>query len=112
MGGDTEWNKGYITAMEEAIEAIYDKTYNSLIPWNDYFVIMYQNGDPYRPYVQEMRLYLITGTTAKSFYFTSNTNAINRFDIQKADVIFRSNKDIRERVYFTKDDAEKAIGLR
>jgi len=112
MGGETEWNSGFITGVEEAIDAITEMIYDGLMPWSDYFVIMYQDGDPYRPYVQEMRLYRITGSSTKSFYFTTNTKAINSLEIQKPDVILRSPREIRERVFFTKGDAEKSIGLR
>jgi hypothetical protein len=110
MGGDADWNKGYITGLEEAIEALYEKLYDCMVPWNDYFVIMFKDGDPYHPYVQEMRLYQITGNVNRSFYFTANVNAINRFDVQNADaVILKGVKDIRQRVFFTKQDAEKAL---
>ena len=112
MGGETEWNSGYIAGVEEAIDAITEMIYDGLMPWSDYFVIMYQDGDPYRPYVQEMRLYRITGSSTKSFYFTTNTKAINSLEVQKPDVILRSPREIRERVFFTKGDAEKSIGLR
>lgn len=108
IGEQTEWKKGYATALTEAIDMIENGIDNLIIPNNNYFVIMYHNGDKYFPYVEEMRLYKISIKTRKSYCFSRNLSA-TIFNTKTPDLVLASGEGLRKRVFFTKEKAEEAI---
>lgn len=110
IGEQTQWKQGYGEGLMDALKIVEDGIDDLIIPNNDYFVIMYQNGDKFFPYVEKMRLYKITVSPKlrKSYCFSRNLNA-NRFNTKSSDLILASGKGIRERVFFTREQAERAI---
>lgn len=108
IGEQTEWRQGYAAGIAEAIDIIEDGIDDLIVPGNNYFVIMYHNGDKYFPYVEEMRLYKISIKKRKSYCFSRNLYA-TRFNTSNPDLVLASEKGLRERVYFSKEKAEEAI---
>ena len=108
IGEPTEWKKGYIAGITDAIDAIEEGIDNLIVPNNNYFVIMYHNGDKHFPYVEEMRLYKVSTKTRKSYCFSRNLNA-TMFNTKTPDLVLASGEGLRTRVFFTKERAEKAI---
>lgn len=108
IGEQTEWKKGYAAGITEAIDVIEEGIDNLIIPNNNYFVIMYHNGDKHFPYVEEMRLYKISIKTRKSYCFSRNLDA-TRFNTKTPDLVLASEEGLRTRVFFTREQAEKVI---
>lgn len=108
LGEQTEWKKGYSAALVEAIDIVEDSIDSLIVPGNNYFVIMYQGGDKFLPYIEEMRLYKVSEKTRKSYCFSKNLSA-NRFNTRTPDLVLASEKGLRSRVFFTKEKAEEAI---
>lgn len=109
--GYTEEQKGYIAGLERAMEIVEDTVFNAIVPGNNYFVIMYHNGDEDMPYVEEMKLYKVSVKKRKSYCFSRNLNA-NSFNTSNPDLVLASEKGVRERVFFTQEGAKKAISMR
>ena len=109
IGKSPDWKEGYADGIREAIEVIQDGMDDLIMVGNNYFVIMYHNGDKHFPYVEEMRLYKISKKTRKSYCFSRNLYA-NRFNTKNPDLVLASGKGIRKRVFFTKEQAETTIG--
>lgn len=107
---DSDWKEGYSAGVSEAIEVVEKSVYTLLVPGNNYFVIMYKNGNKHIPYVAEMRLYKISVKTRKSYCFSFNLNA-TRFNTYNPDLVLASEKGLIERVFLTKEKAEEAIAL-
>ena len=110
IGEQTDWKEGYAAGITDAIDVIQEGIDNLITVGNNYFVIMYHNGDKYLPYIEEMRLYKISIRTRKSYCFSRNLSA-TRFNTPKPDLVLASEKGLRERVFFTKEKAEEAIRI-
>ena len=110
LGKTKEWKDGYIAGILEAIDIVQEGIDNLITVGNNYYVIMYHNGDKYLPYIEEMRLYKITIKTRKSYCFSRNLDA-NRFNTPNPDLVLASEKSLRERVFFNRDQAEKSIAV-
>lgn len=109
IGEQTEYKIGYADALNEVIELIEDGITELIIPNNDYYVIMYHNGDKYLPYVEKMRLYKIfKGKATNFYYFSKNMNA-TIFNTKTPDLKLGSLRDIKKRVFFSRENAEEAI---
>ena len=109
IGEQTEWKRGYAYGLKEAIRIVEDGIDDLVIPGNNYFVVMFENGNRYLPYIEEMRLYKITTSKSrKSYCFSRNLNA-TKFNTPIPDVVLSSAKSLRKRVFFTFEDADKAI---
>lgn len=110
IGEQTQWKQGYEAGLTEAMDIIEDGIDNLIIPNNNYYVIMYRDGDKFFPYVEKMRLYKISIKTRKSYCFSRNLDA-TRFNTKTPDLVLASEKGLRERVFFTREQAEKAIAI-
>lgn len=110
IGEQTQWKQGYAAGLTEAIDIIENGIDNLIIPNNNYYVIMYHDGDKFFPYVEKMRLYKISIKTRKSYCFSRNLDA-NRFNTKTPDLVLSSEKGLRERVFFTRETAEEAIAI-
>ena len=110
LGKTKEWKDGYIAGILEAIDIVQEGIDNFITVGNNYYVIRYHNGDKYLPYIEEMRLYKITIKTRKSYCFSRNLDA-NRFNTPNPDLVLASEKSLRERVFFNRDQAEKSIAV-
>lgn len=110
MGERTEWRKGYERGLVEAIDVIHNGIIDLIVPGNNYFVVMYHNGDKFLPYIEEMRLYKISVKTRKSYFFSKNLNA-TRFNTANPDLVLASEKGLKERVFLTREKAEKTIAI-
>lgn len=108
IGEITEWKAGYIAGLEYAKELINDSIDDLIVLGGRYFVIVYEDGNEFMPSIQEMKLYKITGKKSKSYSFSRNMNA-NVINTPKADVVIRSGKNFRQRVFFTREQAEKVF---
>ena len=108
IGEQTQWKQGYKKGLEEAIKYIEDGIVDLVVPYNDYYVIMYHYGDKHFPYIEKMRLYLIKETEKReTYYFSKNPNA-NRLNTQKPDAKIVKSQ-IKDRVFFTLKYAQEAI---
>lgn len=108
IGEITEWKAGYIAGLEYAKDLINDAIDDLIVLGGRYFVIVYEDGNEFMPSIQEMKLYKITGKKSKSYSFSKNMNA-NVINTPKADVVIRSGKNFRQRVFFTREQAEKVF---
>ena len=100
----------YIAGLQYALELIENSVADNLIVGNNYFVIMYRNGDKYLPYVEEMKLYKVSKKSVKcSYCFTKNLN-IMKYSSGTPDLVLASKKGLAERVFFTKEQALAVIG--
>lgn len=108
IGEITEWKAGYIAGLEYAKDLINDAIDDLIVLGGRYFVIVYEDGNEFMPSIQEMKLYKITGKKSKSYSFSRNMNA-NVINTPKADVVIRSGKNFRQRVFFTREQAEKVF---
>jgi len=108
IGEITEWKAGYIAGLEYAKELINDAIDDLIVLGGRYFVIVYKDGNEFMPSIQEMKLYKITGNKRKSYSFSRNLNA-NVINTPKADVVIMSGKNFRQRVFFTREQAEKVF---
>lgn len=105
----TSEQEHYVTGLADALELIESSVADNLIIGNRYFVIMYKNGDIHMPYVTEMKLYKISsGSIKKSYCFTFNL-ANGKYHSNHPDLVLASRKGLAERVFFTKEQAEKHI---
>lgn len=103
----TESQECYVTGLREALEIIENSVNGNIIPERNYFVITYIDGDKFMPQIEEMRLTKIT-EKAKRFNhcFSRNLNATKN---TAPDLVLSSSKSVKERVFFTKEQAERAI---
>lgn len=108
IGEKTSWKEGYEAGILEAIDIIENSIDNLIVTGKDYYVIMYHNGDKFLPYVEKMRLYKISVQTRKSYCFSRNLNA-TIFNTRQPDLVLASEKGLRKRVFFTREQAEKSI---
>ena len=106
IGEQTEWKEGYEQGLLDAIEHIENNIDSLIIANNNYFVIMYENNDKRFPYIEEMRMYKMTRDGGFCF---SRDLCANRFNTSKADVVIKSKENIKKRVFFTREMAEKTI---
>ena len=106
IGEQTEWKEGYEQGLLDAIEHIENNIDSLIIANNNYFVIMYENNDKRFPYIEEMRMYKMT--KGGGFCFSRDLCA-NRFNTSKADVVIKSKENIKKRIFFTREMAEKTI---
>lgn len=110
VGRSSDWKEGYAAGITEAIDVIQEGIDSLITVGNNYFVIMYHNGDKFLPYVEEMRLYKITIKTRKSYCFSRDLGA-TRFNTPNPDLVLASEKGLRERVFFTREAAEESISM-
>ena len=108
IGEETEWKDGYVTGLTEALEILQEGIDELIVPNNNYFVIMY-DGDRRSKHIEEMCLYKIGLKNRKYYYFTRQLYA-NRLEIRKPDLVIASLDNLRKRVFFSREQAEKAIG--
>lgn len=108
LGEQTPWKDGYSAGLSDAIYMIEEAIDSLIVTGKNYYIIMYHNGDKFLPYIEEMRLYKISTKTRKSYCFSRNLNA-TIFDTSEPDLVLASEKGLRERVFFTLEQAEKAI---
>lgn len=108
IGEQTQWKQGYEAGLTEAINIVENGISDLIVPNNNYYVIMYRNGDKYFPYIEEMKLYKISTKSRKSYCFSRNLNA-NIVNTKNPDLVLSSDKGLIERVFFTKEQAEKSI---
>lgn len=100
----------YVNGLQDALKLIESSVADNLIIGNNYFIIMYRNGDKYLPYVEEMKLYKVSQKSVKcSYCFTRNLN-IAKYCSGTPDLVLASKKGLAERVFFTKEQALAAIG--
>jgi hypothetical protein len=105
----TSEQKYYVSGLADALELIESSVADNLIIGNKYFVILYKDGDIYKPYVREMKLYKITQGAVKSSYcFTFNLEK-GRYKNNTPDLVLASKKGLTERVFFTEEQALKKI---
>lgn len=107
MGDRTDWRDGYMAGLTDAIQMIEDGIAELIVPNNNYFVIMYHNGDKYYPYVEEMRLY--RKTEGRGGYVYSFTRNIYPTEVNKPDLVLSSLKAVKKRVFFTREQAEESL---
>ncbi len=101
----TEWKDGYITGIQEALDLI-DKARNNLIVIGGiYYVIMFHDGNPIFPYIEKMKMFRKSKST---FSFTKKLDG-NILNVRKADVIITIGKEVKERVFFSEEDAQKYL---
>lgn len=99
----------YVAGLKDALDLIENSVADNLVVGNTYFVIMYRNGDKYLPYIEEMRLYKVSNKSIKcSYCFTRELN-ITKHRTGTPDLVLASKKGLAERVFFTKEQADKAI---
>lgn len=108
IGEETEWKQGYEAGLYDAVESIEKGICNLITPGNNYFVIMYQNGDRHFPYIEEMHLYKITRAKKNKYYFSRKLFA-TIFNTKEPDLILNGDEQVKKRVFFTKEFAEKTI---
>lgn len=102
----------YVSGLADALELIESSVADNLIIGNRYFVILYENGDIHLPYVREMKLYKISQGTVKSSYcFTFNLNS-GKYISNSPDLVLASKKSLTNRVFFTKEQAERFVSLK
>lgn len=106
----TENQKYYVSGLADALEVIESSVAENLIPGNKYYVIMYRDGNKYLPYVREMKLYKISSGSVKTSYCFTNNLEQGRYQNNTPDLVLQSKKGLSERVFFTHEQAEKAIG--
>lgn len=104
----TEEQKYYVSGLADALELVEQAVAESLVVGRHYFVIMYRDGDPYLPYVEEMKLYRISQKSVSSYCFTRNLTA-KSYSSNNPDLVLRSKKGLSQRVFFTREQAESAI---
>lgn len=109
IGEQTEWKEGYAAGLIEAMEILEGGIDSLIVPNNNYYVIMYENGDKHFPYVEKMRLYKITIKPKRKSYCFSRDLTANRVDTKFPDLVLASEKSLRERVFFSKEQAERSI---
>lgn len=108
IGEQTEWKEGYGYGLAEALAIVEDGIADLIVPKNNYFVVMYHDGNKYLPYIEEMRLYKIDEKNKKKLFFSRNLNATT-LNTPVADLILSDRKSINNRVFFAYEDAENAI---
>lgn len=97
----------YVGGLAYAMQLIEQYVPDFMIPFNRYFVIMYRDDKRKDMYVEEMKLFRIIKSKAiTSYLFTKDLDARITY---RRDLILRSNKQLLERVFFTRESAEKAI---
>ena len=108
IGEPTEWKDGYAQGLMDAMEILEGGIDSLIVPNNNYYVIMYQNGDKHFPYVEKMRCYKVSEKNRKSYLFSRYLYA-NRANTKVPDLVLSNTKSLRERVFFTREQAERSI---
>lgn len=109
IGEMTDWRRGFIDGINFSKKAINENIDTLITPNEDYYIIMYENGDRYFPYIEKMRLYKISeGKVRNSYCFSRNMNA-NKFNTKIPDLVLASKEGIRSRVFFTEEEAKNSI---
>ncbi len=108
IGEQTNWKQGYEAGLLYAKKMVEDGIEDLIVPNNNYFVIMYFNGDKHNPYIEELRLYKIDIKKRKRYLFSRNLNA-TWFNTKTPDLVISNSEMLRKRVFFLKEDAEMAI---
>lgn len=97
----------YIGGLAYAMQLIEQHVSDFMVPFNHYFVIMYRDAKRKDAYIEEMKLFrIIKSESITSYLFTKDLDARITY---RRDLILRSNKQILERVFLTRESAEKAI---
>lgn len=105
----TEEQKYYVSGLSDALEVVENSVAESLVPGRIYYVILYRDGNEFLPYIKEMKLYKISNGSVKTSYcFTENLEQ-GKYRSNKPDLVLQSKKGLLERVFFTHEQAEKAI---
>lgn len=105
----TRFGEGYIAGIEYCKEIIQKNIDNLIVPGNTYFVILYEDGNPFMPYVKEMKLISRNPVKKKidRFQFSFDLEANNT--LSGVDLEISSAKQLRTRVFFTYEQAEREI---
>lgn len=105
----TRFGEGYIAGIEYCKEIIQKNIDNLIVPGNTYFVILYEDGNPFMPYVKEMKLISRNPVKKKidRFQFSFDLEANNT--LSGVDLEISSVKQLRTRVFFTYEQAEREI---
>lgn len=107
----TEVEASYVAGIADALEVVKNSLSENLIIGNKYYVIMYRDGDIHFPYIEQMKLYKISqGQIKPSYCFTRNLES-GKYHSNHPDLVLASKKGLIERVFFTKEQAEQAIGM-
>lgn len=105
----TRFGEGYIAGIEYCKEIIQKNIDNLIVPGNTYFVILYEDGNPFMPHVKEMKLISRNPVKKKidRFQFSFDLEANNT--LSGVDLEISSVKQLRARVFFTYEQAEREI---
>lgn len=107
IGERTDYKDGYGQGLADALDIIEDGIAELMVSGNNYYVIMYENGDTHYPYIEEMRLFRVVHKSASRYYFSRNLKA--NYLQTNPDLVLYTKKAVFKRVFFTKEEAEKAI---
>ena len=108
IGEMTEWKEGFKAALEYCRDLINESIDELIVLGGLYYVIVYEDGKKYLPCVKKMKLYKITQGVKKCYLFSENLKA-NIINTRRPDLRLASKNGLRERVFFTKEQAERKI---
>lgn len=103
------YEDGYIAALEDCKEWIDKAADDMIVVGNVYYVVIYENGNKYTPRIEKMKLFKINENRGKTYFFSRNMNA-NPAVTKVAHLRITGIRNVRSRIFFTYDEALKAIG--
>lgn len=105
----SSYEEGYIAALEDCKEWIDKAADDMIVVGNLYYVIVYENGNQLLPRIEKMKLFKVKENKGKTYFFSRNMNA-NPANTKLAHLRISGIRNIRSRIFFTYDEALKAIG--
>lgn len=101
------YKEGYVDGLKDAIKIIEKNVESILLVGDIYYVIAYENGNRYKPYVVKAKLYRSEDKRKyHRYYFTKNVDDETSFFTQP-DFIFSSKKEIAKRIFINQESAER-----
>jgi len=105
---DAEIQK-YIDGLSDALKILEDSVIDMLVVNCSYYVIMYHNGDKNMPYIQKMILYKVSQSKKRRSYCFCEIKDGKQTNIPA--LVLASSPGVFNRVFLTKEKAERKIGV-
>ncbi len=101
------YKEGYVDGLKDAVKIIEKNIEYIMLVGDIYYIIAYEDGNRYKPYVVEVKLYKHEKKGIRQkFYFTKDINA-ETTHFTKPDFVFANKQEIARRVYINEESAEK-----
>ena len=105
-----KYKEGYSDALSDVIEIMEKNIRNILFLGGIYYLISYEKGDKNYPYIEKVLLSKIVETENRIVYHFTRDLDVKNLYFAKSDIVIGYYRDILNRVFVTRETAEKKLG--